>query len=743
MVDLVNAATQSLSADGASFMLKSPGGVTCLASDGAAAELVWSPELIEAALAHRLLLIERTERAQSVSRTLYDARFRFFASASVGPADAPLGFLAICGYDPRSLSGAQEYVLLTFAAQLEDQLELDDLRTFQLKTQLRDAESEERLRLLESVVINAHDAVLITEAEPVDSPGPRIVYANAAFTRSTGYELHEIIGLTPRILQGPETALASLERLKAALHAWEPIEVELLNYRKDRTPFWVELSIVPVADESGYFTHWVSVQRDVTDRKAAEEAATRARVDEAANAALEYRAFHDELTGLRNRAYMNDRVQTSLDQLRDGNGRRFAVLFFDLDRFKIVNDGLGHRVGDLMLIEFARRLEGSIRPQDTLARMGGDEFVCLLESEDLQDVVAIAGRILTSLRAPIRLAGRELFASTSIGIAIVDERYKSGAGVFRDADTAMYRAKKNGGMRFELFHETMHERALATLRVQMDLRGAIDRDEFRLYYQPLVSLDDGRAYGFEALLRWQHPEQGLIGPAEFIPIAEETGMIVAIGTWVLHEACRSMRMWHVTTPEHERLSLSVNVSSRQLCDPKFFFELEQTLAASGLDPKTLQLEITESIFLEHAQTAREVFDRVRALGVRIALDDFGTGYSSLSYLEQFPIDTLKIDQSFVARLLTTRATREIVRLIVGLARALEMDVVAEGVEEPEQWEALRQFGCASAQGYLFSRPVPAAEVPALLARPLAKQPSQSYRAGATAVVQEGDVRAGL
>jgi predicted signal transduction protein with EAL and GGDEF domain len=350
--------------------------------------------------------------------------------------------------------------------------------------------------------------------------------------------------------------------------------------------------------------------------------------------------------------------------------------------------------------------------------MGGDEFVCFIEAEQLQDAVGIADRILASLRAPIRLAGRDIFTSTSIGIAHIDERYKSSVDVIRDADTAMYRAKSSGGMRFELFHETMHEQALATLRLEMDLRIAMARSEFQLHYQPLVNIRDGRVYGFEALVRWRHAERGLISPAEFIPLAEETGLIVALGTWVLGEACRQMSAWHALGEDNANLIISVNVSSRQLNDARFFFELEAALARTGLAPATLQLELTESILLQNAEGARASLERIRRLGVRIALDDFGTGYSSLSYLEKFPIDTLKIDQSFVARLTTAPTTKEIVRLIVGLGSALEMNVLAEGVEQAAQWNVLRDFGCASAQGYLFSRPVPEADVPGLLGREL-------------------------
>jgi EAL domain-containing protein (putative c-di-GMP-specific phosphodiesterase class I) len=288
----------------------------------------------------------------------------------------------------------------------------------------------------------------------------------------------------------------------------------------------------------------------------------------------------------------------------------------------------------------------------------------------------------------------------------------------------MTRAKRNGGMRFELFEEGMHERALAALRVQMDLRSALDRGELRLDYQPIVDLGDGSIYGFEALVRWEHPEHGLIMPAEFISVAEETGLIVQIGAWVLRQACLRTRSWQASAPNRARLTISVNVSSRQLYDPRFFADLKSALIETGLDPSTLELEITESIFLAQGHDIAALLERIRALGVRIALDDFGTGYSSLSYLERFRFDTLKVDKTFVDRL-TTRTTGEIVRLIVGLASALGMDVVAEGIEDASQVEVLRDYGAARAQGFLFSRPVPEADVPALLAGPFEQALVQS------------------
>ncbi len=716
--NLVAAAARSLYADGAAFVLASAEGTGAASfSDGVEIDLGAAAVLTQSALAERLLIIRRVDREDPDMAELARAGLDSFASARVGPEDAPIGYLAIYAQRARGLSGAEEYMLLTFATEISDQLELDALRSNTTEAQLQTC--RERHRLLESVVQSAHDAVLITEAEPCDMPGPRIVFANAAFTRTTGYELHEVLGKTPRILQGPLTDESARERLREALRTWQPIVVEVLNYRKDQTTFWVELSIVPIADDSGRFTHWVAVQREVTERKAPANGASRAIRNEATSAALEHRIFHDELTGLRNRAYFNDRVKTLLKRIHDDSGQRFAIMFFDIDRFKAPNDGLGHPVGDQLLVEFSSRLEGCIRSRDTLARLEGDAFACLIEAEGLADVVAVAERVLTALRTPLQLADREIVANTSIGIAYVDASYESSAEIFRDADTAMYRAKSNGGTRYELFNESMHAHALAALRVQIDLSRAIERDEFRVFYQPLVNLHDGHAYGMEALVRWQHPERGLVPPFEFIPIAEETGLIVAIGSWVLHDACRRMRLWHDEAPEREKLTLSVNVSSRQLFDSSFIFELEDALAQSGLDPHTLILEITESIFLEHAQDVSALFDRIKDLGVRVALDDFGTGYSSLSYLERFRFDTLKIDKSFVARLLSMRATSEIVRLIIGLAGALDMEVVAEGIESVEQWEALRDFGCVRAQGYLFSRPVPEAEISALLGRPLA------------------------
>ncbi len=635
--------------------------------------------------------------------------------------------LVVCDPDPKVLSAAQGYVLQTLAAQIADQFELHHLRQAREGRESNGSTSEERLRLLESVVIHANDAVLITEAEPVDLPGPRITYANAAFTRTTGYTPEEVVGQTPRILQGPYTDRAALDKLKLALREWRPVEVELLNVRKDGTPFWVEVSIVPVADETGWYTHWVSVQRDITERKANEENAIRFRLAQEHNVALAnevkermraeaelaYAAFHDHLTGLRNRAFFMDQLTTTLASSGHTRGTQ-AIVFLDLDNFKLVNDSLGHGAGDLLLLEVAKRLKLCARPQDTIARMGGDEFTLLLTGlKDGVEATLIAEEILRELATPTQIIGNEIVISASIGLSI--GTYAEAEHMLRDADIAMYRAKKDGGARYAVFNDEMHQKAMMALQSRIELRAAIERREFVLYYQPLVDITTDRIRGVEALLRWQHPERGLVMPGEFIAIAEETGSILQLGSWVLHEACRQFAHWQRMMPEGDGLKYSLNVSSRQLDDPGFFGDLRSALQQSGIRPDELELEITESVFLERPERVSALFEALRALHLKIAFDDFGTGYSSLSYLERFHIDTLKIDRSFVQRLITGHANADIVRMIVELAVKLGMEVSAEGVEDLRQRDALASYGCKVVQGYLYGRPVPFEEMHAMLA----------------------------
>jgi len=427
-------------------------------------------------------------------------------------------------------------------------------------------------------------------------------------------------------------------------------------------------------------------------------------------------AFHDSLTGLPNRAMFTELLKAELESAKRGGDHMFAVLFLDLDRFKNINDSLGHTHGDLLLVAFAERLERTLRPVDTLARFGGDEFAILLSGmTDATDAVRVAQRIQDELTLPFVLDKNSAFATASIGIALSSSGYDRPDDILRDADTAMYRAKENGKARYEVFDHGMHARAVSRLQLESDLRQAVELKQFCVYYQPIVSLQTGRLAGFEALVRWNHPRRGLVSPADFIPVAEETGLIVPIGEWVLTEACAHVREWQINSPSHRALSLSVNLSARQVAQPDLLERIKEALETSKLSPHCLKLEITESVVMENAEAAALMFKQLRSLGVQLSIDDFGTGYSSLSYLHRFPLNYLKIDRSFVMRL-TTDNDNAIVRTISTLARNLGMEVIAEGIETEEQYQQLKMLGCEFGQGYLFSRPVDNESVAYLLAQ---------------------------
>ena len=802
------------------------------------------------------------------------------------------------------------------------------------------------LRFLRSIVENVNDAILVTEAEPFEEPGPRIVYVNETFTRMTGYTLEDVKGRTPRILQGPNTDIEPRRKIREALELWKPVRVELLNYRKDGTEFWVELNIVPVADDRGWYTHWVSVQRDVTERKQEEEArrkseeAFRAALDEQASdvvlivgpdgivsygspslgntlgyrpeevvgtdvslyvhpddvaEALEafgdvldgpgvgskpielrvrhkdgtwrhfeavgtnmlddpgvsgvvvnawdvtgrklienelklrdraiaassngivitdpnrpdnpiiyvnqkfeqitgygtdetvgqncrfladgdreqpgvdelrlaiqegrewsgplrnykkdgtpfwnelyiapvrdekgrivnfigvqkdvterkvleeklaHQAFHDPLTDLPNRSLFLDRVDHALKRAAR-RGDRVAVVFMDLDNFKVVNDSLGHEVGDELLIAVAGRLRSCLRPTDTAARLGGDEFVVLLEDvENPEDGTRVAVRIGEAIRAPLRAGRHDLFVTTSVGVALGGGDGESAGDLLRNADLAMYRAKDGGKNNYAVFEPLMNEKALKRLGMEAELHRALEKKEFRVYYQPKVSIRTGRILALEALVRWEHPERSLMSPAEFIPLAEETGLIIPLGRWVLEQSCRQLAEWQKLYPSDPPLGMSVNLSAAQFKRPDLGLSVAEVLRQTGLDPRTLALEITESMMVEDVEAALATLKELKSLGIKIAVDDFGTGYSSLSYLKHFPVDFLKIDRSFVAGLGHDPKDEGLVAASIELAHALKLEVVAEGVETEGQLERLRTLGCDIAQGFYFQKPSP-------------------------------------
>ncbi|WP_167050392.1 MULTISPECIES: GGDEF domain-containing protein [Burkholderiaceae] len=502
-------------------------------------------------------------------------------------------------------------------------------------------------------------------------------------------------------------------------------------------PVLVDTEVVAILE---FFSEQVAEPDEVLLRVMAQIGTQLGRVVERQRARdrLLHEAFHDALTGLANRALFLERLELVLDHSRHNPDYRFAVLFLDLDRFKSVNDSLGHLAGDALIVETARRLSSCLRRDDTLARaprlthgerlsaadegmvarLGGDEFTVLLEGiRDASAAVRVAERLQCALAAPFVLAGQKLFTSASIGIALSTTGYGAVHDILRDADIAMYRAKAGGRARHAMFDEAMGAQASAALKLEADLREAIVNGEFTLVYQPIVSLQDSAIHGFEALLRWRHPTRGIISPAAFLPVAEETGLICIIGRWVLEEACRQLRRWHDDFPYQPLLTVSVNVSASQFSEADFVSHVVQTLRTTGIPSGCLKLELTESTaMVDTGRTVAQLLE-LRALGIQISLDDFGTGYSSLSYLRRLPIDTLKIDRSFVSGIETNPENRHILETITLLARTLGMEVVAEGPETADEVASLRAIECGYAQGYYFYRPLdPAAIATALRAQ---------------------------
>ncbi len=556
-------------------------------------------------------------------------------------------------------------------------------------------ESEERFHVL---VEGVKDYAVFM----LDDEG-RATSWNTGVERILGYDEAEFIGRHFSCIFTPEDiATGEPEKKLQTAEAEGQADQERWHVRKDGTRFWATGAVTPIQDEMKRLDGFAIVMHDNTERRMAEERSA-------------HDAAHDNLTGLPNRAFFIDHLKRAIARSKRHPDYRFAVLFLDLDRFKNINDSLGHVIADQLLVEIGRKLEAALRPEDMVARFGGDEFVILLDDiKEFRDATRVANRIHVELASPFNIGGNEVFTTTSIGIALSVHGYDKPEDCLRDADTAMYRAKALGKARHEIFDKSMHDRAVTLLDLETDLRRALERKEFLVHYQPIVALETGRISGFEALLRWQHPARGLVFPTEFIPVAEETGLIVPIGQWILDEACRQTRLWQEQLGAHKPLAISVNLSSKQFLQPDLVDRINESLLKTDFDPRSLKLEITESVVMENAGEATGRIGQLRDLGVELYMDDFGTGYSSLSYLHRFPVDTLKIDRSFISGLGARDEDSEIVRTIVELAHNLHMEVVAEGVETEEQVSYLKALQCEYGQGYYFSRPLDAESAKGLI-----------------------------
>lgn len=583
---------------------------------------------------------------------------------------------------------------------LTDQIGLGSILETKLRLFLEKETVAENWWLLEKVIEASSSGFIITDPAQEGHP---IIYVNKGFERITGYSSDEVIGWDCRFLQGTDSDQEARSLMQTALATGKQCDVEVQNFRKDGTLFWNELQILPIRNAQGDISNYVIIQNDISSRKQAEEQ-------------LSYLAFHDSLTHLPNRAlFMHDLERALLRRRLEGHF--VGVLFLDLDRFKLVNDSLGHDAGDQLLKAVAERLKSCARQEDLVARLGGDEFTILMDDvRSIAEATRLATRILAAFKAPFLLAGREVFATISIGIALSNAEDKTSTSMMRSVDVALYQAKNKGKACFKVFEPTMNVQALERLELEGQLGRSLEREEFVVYYQPKVKLNTGQIVGMEALVRWNNPKSGLTFPAKFIPVAEETGLILPLGKWVLEEASRQAYEWHRQGIGEFPIVMSVNLSSRQFQQTDLVDQVATILKETNLPAHLLELEITESVVMEDAELTIKTLKELKNLGVHLAIDNFGTGYSSLSYLKRFGVDTLKIDRSFVSGLdqEQEQEMKAIVQAVISLSVALNLEVIAEGVETGAQVEQLQLLGCNLGQGFYFAKAVNAETATQLL-----------------------------